>query len=102
MQVWKYVIRNVDLEVEFEMPKGARVLDVQTQFDEVCFWALVDPSKKTMTRTFRIFGTGWDIPTEEHTTWEFKKVDYCPYKYVGTSQTVGGAFVWHLFEKVKR
>jgi hypothetical protein len=38
---WKYVIGSEPVS----MPKGAEILSVQEQRDEICVWALVDPSR---------------------------------------------------------
>ena len=40
------------------LPKGAIVLNVDFQEDELCIWALVDPNKPTEDRFFLVLPTG--------------------------------------------
>lgn len=68
-----------------DMPDGAKVLTVQTQGDDVCLWALVEPNKPTTRRFFDVYGTGHQMPAD-------------PGAYVATFQMGGSALVWHVFE----
>jgi hypothetical protein len=72
-------------ETTINMPHGAKLLAVQEQRGEAQLWALVDPGAKTYPRSFRVYGTGHDLPDD-------------PGQYVGTFQMKGGALVFHLFE----
>ena len=47
--------------IELELPKGAKILDVQTQDGNAMLWALVDTTRPKETRRFRLFGTGQPI-----------------------------------------
>lgn len=95
MTVWKYRIPPEALELPAIawMPAGARILSVQAQpsgvpgKQDLCAWALVDPSRPPERRAFRVYGTGGDVerPTEELT-------------HLATVQMWGGALVWHVFE----
>ena len=60
------------------------------QRETPCLWALVNPDAPMETRTFRVVGTGHDIPPDG--------ADYLWY-HVGTFQMHGGYFVGHLFEQ---
>ena len=84
--VWKFVIDPND-HIEIDMPKGAKLLHVDTQFGSVCLWALVDPAAKHETRKFRFAGTGHPI---------FEDADSL--RHVGTWLMNGGGLVLHLFE----
>lgn len=86
-KIFKYPVNIVDRQ-EIEMPEGAEILTVQNQGGVICLWAIVDPEKEKLTRTIRIIGTGHDIADGEAET----------LIYIGTVQTNGGAFVWHIFE----
>lgn len=83
-QIWKYTLKP---RVELQMPKGAEVLTVREQSEDICLWALVDPAAEKETRQFHSFGTG-------------HKVDDLPMKYVGSAHLQGGALVFHVFEVV--
>lgn len=85
-QVWKYQLKADDV-FSVEMPKGAQVLHVNMQDGEPYMWVLVDPSRETEYRAFRLAGTGHDIDP----VWS---------KYLGTF-LVGstGYLVFHLFEQ---
>lgn len=87
--IWKYTFEIVD-DFELELPKGARVLSVQTQHSVPCLWALVDSKAALEKRRFSIFGTGNPVPDS------FLAV--IGPMYIGTFQTDNGNGVWHLFE----
>lgn len=81
--IWKFPVPSLK-EFEIQMPKGAKILSVQMQGGDPVFWALVmQDSAETETRSFSVFGTGWDIQR-------------AGISYIGTWQSNG--LVWHLFE----
>lgn len=72
-----------------DLPLNAEVLCVQMQRDVPCVWVLLDTKDlATIARRFRIIGTGNPISDDEKL------------RHVGTFQTEGERFVWHLFEDV--
>jgi hypothetical protein len=73
--------------VEVPIPKDARILKIDAQYDQPCLWALVDTDNEPETRSFIIQGTGWafDKPLDDLT-------------YIDSFQMSGGQFVWHVFE----
>ena len=92
--VHKYGIGEVSNSVQ--MPKGARILHVGGQGDEVCIWASVDTERLKELRHFRIYGTGQEFPDdfEEDDPYRAKYGD----RYIGTAFC--GRFVWHVFERL--
>lgn len=86
MKIWKYVLQMED-EQTIKMPKGAKVLSVQMQNDEICVWALVDPAAELENKAFWIIGTGNPF---------YLDMNFA--KYIGTVQQLGGRLVWHIFE----
>lgn len=84
--IWKYSL-NVDDIVTLEMPEGAEVLTIQTQYGEPQIWALVDPIKPSVKRHFRVYGTGHNI-----------SYNILKENYIGTFQMYQGQLVFHLFE----
>ena len=86
--IWKYSIA-FDTPFFIDMPIGAKVLSVQTQYNDPVMWALVDPDVDMKRRHFRIFGTGHTVHSDHEMT------------YIGTFQLLGGSFVGHLFEILK-
>jgi hypothetical protein len=80
--VWKYPLEP---DAQVEMPKGAMILDVQTQAGTPTLWALVDPKAAKEIRRFRTYGTGHDVPDN-------------PGKFIGTVQI--DWLVFHVFEVV--
>jgi hypothetical protein len=80
--IWKWTLQP---ETTINMPHGAKLLAVQEQRGEPQLWALVDPGAKTYPRTFRVYGTGHNLPDD-------------PGKYVGTFQIQNEALVFHVFE----
>ena len=85
-KIWKYTLEP---ECTLDMPKGAIVLDVQTQNDKPQLWALVDPNETTEERRFCSFCTGENCPDNHG-------------KYIGTFQIrereLVGDLVFHVFE----
>ena len=83
LTVWKY---PMNLELEMELPKGAKVLTVRKEEGQRNMWVLVDPSVLTLERrTFLVVSTGNTI--------EESMQDL---SYVDTFFESG--FVMHLFE----
>lgn len=85
LTIRKYPLPIQD-EIPIRMPKGARLLSVQTQRDAACLWAMVDPQAPETTRRLALRGTGHDVDG----------LALAP--FVGTFQLDGGAFVGHVFD----
>ncbi len=83
--VWKFELPITD-RFSIPMPVGARLLNVETQNEQPCLWALVDPAAEKEGRQFRLAGTGHPINNPDELS------------YVGTCMMRGGGLVWHLFE----
>ena len=92
MKIFKYEMPITDNPL-VEMPEGAKVLSFNTQNGVPCIWALVDPAAKKVVREFYIYGTGHKIYTDNR--------QILP-DYIGTIVTMGGALVWHLFQRAQR
>lgn len=75
---------------EIEMPKAAKILDIQVQGNIPVIWAIVNPKKETRKYEFHVFGTGF----------EMQDYDKKHYEYVGTVQQANmvNTLVWHVFE----
>ena len=86
-QIFKYEISPNNTIVE--MPKGAKILTVQNQFEQCCIWAFVDPFADTEKRCFVLVATGQVF------------YDRSDLVYIGTFQLQGGGLVFHLFEITK-
>jgi hypothetical protein len=84
MKICKYPLAIQDEQV-VNLPRGARVLTVQTQSDSPSLWALIDENEtETEPRIFSIYATG--DPTSAEGT------------YINTFQLLGGRFIGHVFE----
>jgi len=84
--IWKYTLSVVGKQ-DISMPKGARVLAVQPQGDQICMWALVKVDSPKKMYTFYMYGTGHEHFSDGD---EFRE-------YIGTVQME--SLVWHVFEK---
>lgn len=76
----------------FEIPAFARICHVAAGFESartVAFWFEFDDRHKAdrVTRTFRVFGTGHEIPDN--------------FRHVGTAVDYGLRLVWHLCEEIE-
>jgi len=82
-EIWKY---KLGIKTEIKMPKGAEILTAREQGEDVCIWALVDPSEKVMeNRSFEVVGTGL-------------KMEYEGSVYIGTAHLYNSTLVLHVFE----
>lgn len=87
--VWKYPLDEPVTEVE--MPAGATILSVQTQYvgqphEQPVLWAQGDPDEPKVPRRFVIVGTGHPFNGSHRI------------HYLGTFQLLAGAFVGHVYE----
>lgn len=71
----------------FHIPKEAKILSAREQNSSICIWAIVDTSKELEMRTFRIVGTGHEVP------------DTCT-EHLGTAFFHSGTLVLHVFEDI--
>lgn len=84
--VYKYPLDSYGA-TSVELPAGAVILSVQPQRGAPCLWALVDPAAPTESRELYVAGTGHDLPGAAG-----------DWRFVGTFQTGGEMFVFHVFE----
>ena len=90
MIIYKY---EIQLKAqEFVLPKGAKILAVQTQHGTPQIWILLNPEAKTEKRRFLVYPTGYPFEIELN-----KKLIH-----IGTFQLDGGYLVFHLFEEVEK
>jgi hypothetical protein len=101
--IWKYEFEISDRQ-EIRMPNGAEILSVQVQQSTFrpCMWVLVDPaaSDGTVTRRFRVFGTGHPIEAGAINSSSVVKMAG-DLNYIGTFQVAGKSLVFHLFEEAR-
>lgn len=88
MTIWKFPV-PVNDRFTVNMPRNARPLSVQVQHNDVCMWALVDPTAPVVRREFRVFGTGHPVDLSGGSQTG---------AFVGTFQVYGGDLVFHLFD----
>lgn len=82
--IHKYAIQPGKFALE--LPAGADILHVNTQYDEPFMWVKVDTSQPPVERVFKVFGKGHELTDDG--CWE----------HVGTFLMNGGSLVRHLFE----
>lgn len=85
MVIWKYKLHLTEFQ-EVSMPQGAKILSVQVQDDQICFWVILkdEAYAKYEEKQFLIVGTGTAMPT-----------DMQGWQYIATVQI--RPFVWHVF-----
>ena len=83
MRIYKFKLDIEDMRL-VRMPKGAKILSVQNQREEVCIWAEVDPDAHQTIRRIAIHGTGHTVTPGG--------------QFVGTFQLSGGDFVGHVYD----
>lgn len=84
MEIWKSVIPVIATEQFIEMPKGAKLLDVQWQDEKLCLWYQCEPTASRVKRRIGIYGTGQALPA-----WSGD--------YVATIQM--SMMVWHVYDR---
>lgn len=87
--VWKFPIDATDRQTVM-MPRGAQILSAQVQGEQLCLWALVEPTARKEPREIEVIGTGAPAPD-------------CTRCYIGTAQqgtwsSPGLILVRHVFE----
>lgn len=88
MRIWKFQL-DAECRTSIEMPQGSKILCLQTQDGRPNLWAMVDPSKPYVRRTFETCGTGWALDEDIESN-----------NYIGTYQPETG-IVFHVFEIIK-
>lgn len=83
-RIWKFSVGTSDTSLS--LPEGAKIVHVgMNQYGALFFWAEIDPQALYVTRIFRSFCTGEEIPGG--------------YRYVGTGiDFPPGELVLHLYE----
>jgi hypothetical protein len=81
--VWKFPLPRPGQTATIALPPDAQIVHFGAQQDQLCMWALLDPSAERAPRRFIALGTGWDAPSH--------------LRHLLTHQ--GAVFVWHLFEE---
>ena len=85
--VYKYKLQLTKVIQEVVLPRGAQILCIKMQNDELCMWALVDPDQTyDEVVKIRCAGTGHEIKEDV--------------EYIDTAMLFDGALVFHFF-KVK-
>jgi len=88
MIIWKFQLAVIDSQI-LSLPRGATILTVQMQCDDLQLWALCDADSTVEDRIIRIIGTGHSIPPNESER----------LRYINTFQMGGGSLVFHVFER---
>lgn len=84
--IWKYQLQVTDLQL-VKMPSWSTILTVRSLDDDRIFmWAEVDKDKPEVERRIIMAGTGQAYHRNKDI------------KYIGTVLTMGGTFVWHVFD----
>lgn len=83
--IWKYSLEHVGRQV-LRMPRGAKILCVQTQAGSVQLWALVDVDAPMDVRVIVVQMTGHQMEKPNSI-------------YIGTCQLQSGIIVLHVFEE---
>jgi hypothetical protein len=81
LTIWKFEVNPFG---RTEMTAHAKILSVGAQGDNVCVWAIVDPTYTTEYRAIDAYGTGHQVPAN-------------PGRFLGTVQMDDG-LVFHLFD----
>lgn len=85
LTIHKFVLAGPESTISME--RGAQVLHVAAQGDDLCLWAEVDTSAPLVDHDFVVVPTGGVVPF-----WA---------NYRGTALMYGGTLVWHVYEVIR-
>lgn len=86
-RIFKYQLAETDTQT-LDLPKGAQILSVHAQRNEVCVWAEVDEFyQETEQYAFQIYGTGHKVNHDDS------------YSFLGTVLLMDERLVLHVFYK---
>ncbi len=85
--IYKYEIPMTGLP-SIQMPEGATILHVHTQYDKPCVWVRCKSDAPLVDHIFQVYGTGHPLPMEGQLG-----------QYAGTVHLAGGSLVFHIFYK---
>lgn len=83
-KVFKYRLKDPGEITEIVARAELSPVMVAEQRQQAHIWLEVAPGWPVRTRRFIVLGTGWDIPGTA--------------KHVGSYQSAGGMFIWHVYE----
>jgi hypothetical protein len=84
--VYKY-LANIGGDTILILAKGAKILTVQRQKENICFWVL-QTAEETAVEPRRIIKVGTGQAFD----------DMKDHQYIGTVQELEGSLIWHYFE----
>ncbi len=87
MTIWKFPLLVEDEQI-INVPKGAQLLHIETQYNTPCLWAMVDELREK--EPIKIFTCGTGQPINATVKQE----------YLGTYQLRGGQFIGHVFKEI--
>lgn len=79
---------------EIDMPRNAKILDIQVHAGMPVIWAIVNPNKETRKYVFHVFGTGSEMS-------DYDKRHYDYIKSIQLSTAWGATVCWHIFEVIE-
>lgn len=83
--IHKYELQSGSI-LSILLPKEAKVLHFDSQYNKPVIWVELDASDPTVCRDFLVTGTGMELPD----------VDLI---YIGTAIFDGGSLILHLYEE---
>jgi hypothetical protein len=89
--IYKYRLDVIEKQV-LKLPRGAQLLCVKNQREQLCVWAVVDTIAVGLPaeyeeHTFLLYGTGY----------AHEELPPSGYQYLGTIQMQAGVLVFHIF-----
>ena len=82
-QIFKYIISQGEQIID--MPRGAKLLSIAEQRNNIVLYALVDPTNPIAKRRILVVGTGWGFSVNIE-------------KFIGTVNLVDGELMFHVFD----
>lgn len=86
-RIWKYVLQAETTQAVM-IPWQSQILCVAAQGEDVCLWALVNPSLQVEPRVIEVYGTGHEMKSAPL---------HKSRRYIGTAHLSNG-LVFHVFE----
>lgn len=88
-KIFKYTLETTDQQI-LKLPKGAKILSLQTQNNIPCIWAMIDTHaiETEEQHIINTYGTGHQLP-----------LDMSNQVFLGTYQLMNGALTFHVFKQ---
>lgn len=89
--IYKYELESFKYQ-SIKIPKDAKILTAQIQYDSIMLWAIVNPDNTELDFNFYVAPTGQPFPDD---------INIDDFIFINTVQIGGGSLIFHVFKEMK-